>query len=459
MKKLVAMFLACSLAVCGLVGCGGEDGTQANSDTGQNESNGVESQGEETVGGETQQAGGQKLRIMMSSGDFGADTIKPALEKAAEIMGITIEYDVIPDDQMLNVANTQLATGNADDIILHNFGLSDVSAKDLAPLEGAWTEQITSTTKPLCVDENGNVLKAPLGGESNMGLLYNKKVLEASGVTLPLNNYSEFIEACEKIKAAGYTPVYISNKEVWTAQILLLTSMTSIFANDPELIQQIITNQIQPKDVPELVKLWENAVSLKDLGYINSDYMSATNDMAFEALVDGECAFYAQMDNAYGTLATAYPDQVADIGMTYTSLWDDEANGYVLFDSATNYLSAVAANENVELAKEFINTVLTQDVLTVYYDVNPGSVPYDNLGYELNTNPFNKEMREYAENMARYGTFNNNSYDGSTPLEAFYGAFNEQIQGLFSGKSVEEAMDSWYNAYASDANARRVEGF
>lgn len=456
MKRVLAIILVAGLSLSALVGCGSDkaaqEPTEGESKTTGEEIGSNEKQQEEKGGGET-------LRIMMSSGDFGADTIKPAFEKAAEIMGITIEYDVIPDDQMLNVANTQLATGNADDIILHNFGLSDVSAKDLAPLEGEWTDKITSTTKPLCVDEGGNVLKAPLGGESNMGLLYNKKVLEASGVTMPLKNYSEFVEACEKIKEAGYTPVYISNKEVWTAQILLMTSMTSVFADDAELIEKIVTNQVKPQEVPELVKLWENAVSLKDLGYINSDYMSATNDMAFEALANGECAFYAQMDNAYGTLAGSYPDQVADIGMAYTPLWDDEAKGYVLFDSATNYLSAVAASANVELAKEFINTVLTQDVLTVYYDANPGSVPYNDLGFELNTNPFNKEMRQYAETMACYGTFNNNSYNGSTPLEAFYGAFNEQIQGLYSGKSVEEAMDSWYDAYSSDAKARRVEGF
>lgn len=454
MKRAIAFLMATLLGVSCLTACGQTAST--------NEATAPAEKTEEAVeetAAEESSFEGQTLRIMMSSGDFGADTIKPAFEKAAEIMGITIEYDVIPDDQMLNVANTQLATGNADDVILHNFGLTDVSAKDLAVLEGEWTEKITSTTKPLCVDAEGNVKKAPLGGESNMGLLYNKAVLEASGVTLPLKNYDEFIAACEKIKAAGYTPVYVSNKEVWTAQILLLTSMTPVFANNPELIEQVTTNQVKPSEVPELVELWENVVSLKELGYINDDYMSATNDMAFEALANGECAFYAQMDNAYGTLAANYPESVENLGMCYTPLWTDEANGFVMFDAATNYISVSASSSNLELAKAFVNTVLTEDVLTVYYDINPGSVPYDNLGYELNSNPFNKEMREYAENMARYGTFNNNSYNGSTPLEAFYGAFNEQVQGLFSGKSVTEALDSWYNAYAADAQARQVEGF
>lgn len=403
---------------------------------------------------------GESLRIMMSSGDFGPDTIKSALNKAGEIMGIEIEYDVIPDDQMLNVANTNLATGNAADVIIHNFGLTDVSAKDLAPLEGDWAEKITSTTKPLCVDVEGNVLKAPLGGESNMGLLYNKKVLEECGIEMPIANYDAFIAACETLKEKGYTPLYISNKEVWTAQILLLTTMTTVFENDITLAEKLTANELKPSEIPELVELWENAVSLRDLGYVNEDYMSATNDMAFEALVNGECAFYAQMDSAYGTLAESYPDQVGDIGMTYTPLWKDEANAYAVFGTATNYLSASAASEKLDVAKAFIDTVLSEEVLTLYYELVPGSAPYKDLGFELSMNPFNEEMRGYGESVAVYGDFQNNTYgEHGKILEAYYGAFNEQIQGLFSGKSVEESLDSWYNAYAADAKARRVEGF
>jgi len=86
-----------------------------------------------------------KLTVMMSSGDYGPDTIKVALGKAAEILGVELVFDVYPDDQMLNVVNTKLATGNAGDLIVHNFGLTDVSAKDLAPLSGEWPAAITTT--------------------------------------------------------------------------------------------------------------------------------------------------------------------------------------------------------------------------------------------------------------------------------------------------------------------------
>ncbi len=455
MRKIVMTILVLIMMATVFVGCSKED---ENSDGINKETTGETTKGESEKDGKEDEEK-KVLTVMMSSGDAGPGSIKKALDKAAEILNVTLKVDVIPDDQMLNVANTRLLTGNAGDLIVHNFGLTDIASGNLEPLEGEWTDKITTTTKPLTLDENGNVLKAPLGGETNMGLLYNKKVLEASGVELPIKNYDDFIRACEQIKAAGYTPVYLSNKEVWTAQILLLTTMTSIFEDNSALVEQIITNQIKPSEVPEIVELWENAKSIQELGYVNADYMSATNDMAFEALANGEVAFYAMLDNAYGTLKEFYPEQVDDIGMMYTPLWNDEEDAYVLFGTATNYLSVVSGSEQTALAKEFIDVMLSEEPLSTYYELVPGAVPYNDLGYDLNMSPFNAEMKAYAQEMRSLGDFNNHTYNGETPLEPFYGKFSEQVQALFAGLEVEEALDNWYDAYVADAQARRIEGF
>jgi raffinose/stachyose/melibiose transport system substrate-binding protein len=408
---------------------------------------------------ETADNSGKTLTIMMSSGDYGPETFKTTMQKAADVLGVQIKYDVFPDDQMLNVVNTKLATGNASDIIIHNFGLTDVSANDLAPLTGSWVDKITETTKPLTVNDKGDVLKAPLGGESNMGLLYNKEVLAKAGVTLPIKNYSEFIAACEKVKALGITPVYISNKEVWTAQILLLTTMTAPLVEEPGFVNKLITNQAKPSDNAKLVKLFENVISLKDKDLINKDFMSATDAMAQEALVNGKAAFYAQMSSTYASLSQTYPDKIANIGMTFTPLWDEEADGYVLFGQSSTYMSVSAGSKNLDLAKQFIDTVLSEPVLTTYYELSPGSAPYTDLGFDLKMSPFNEEMNKYAENMKKLADFTGQRVDGKAKLDPFYGRFNEQIQALFAGKPVKDVLSGWYDAYAEDAKARRLEGF
>ena len=453
MKKLIALLLALVM-VLGLVACGKTDAPAADAPA-------ADAPAADAPAADAPAApeAERELTVMMSSGDFGAGLITQALETVAANNNIKLEFEVIPDDQMITVSNTKLSTGNAGDIIVHNFGLTDISAKDLAPLDGEWVGKITDTTYPLCIDEGGNVLKAPLGGESNMGFIYNKKVLEEAGVQLPINNYAEFIAACEKIQAIGKTPVYISNQESWTAQILLLCTMTSVFDGNPELIEKITTNQIKPTEVPELVTLFGNALSLKEKGFINEDYMSATNDMAFEAVAMGDCAFYAQLDSAYSSLNDFYPDQIADLGMMYIPLWNDAADGYVLFGTATNYLSVVGSSANLDLAKEFVNAMVSEDGLCVYYSLIPGSAPYKDLSVELNMNAFNAEMRGYAENWKSLREFNNALYDGAPALGNFYGAFSERIQGMFSGLSVEETLEAWYAAYSADAQALRMEGF
>ncbi|MFC3801992.1 ABC transporter substrate-binding protein [Cohnella sp. GCM10012308] len=459
-KKRVIPLIAAAMLATLAAGCSNSNnGGNAASPATSGSASSPSSASASTPAGAASDNAGKTLTIMMSSGDYGPDTLKTTMQAAADQLGVKIKYDIFPDDQMLNIVNTKLATGNAGDIIIHNFGMTDVSAKDLAPLQGDWVDKITDTTKPLTVNDKGEVLKAPLGGESNMGLLYNKKVLQDAGVTLPIKNYDDFIAAAEKIKAKGVTPVYISNKEVWTAQILLLTTMTAPLVNDESFVDKKIANEAKPSDNPKLAKLFDNVLSLKEKKLINDDYMSATDAMAQEALVNGKAAFYAQMSSTYAALSQNYPDKVGDIGMTYTPLWDDEKDGYVLYGQSSTYMSVSAASENLDLAKQFVSAVLSQPVLTKYYELSPGSAPYKDLGYDLKMSPFNEEMNGYAESLPRLADFTAQRFGGAPKLDPFYGRFNEQIQGLFAGKPVKDTLDAWYKAYADDAKARRLAGF
>ena len=138
MKKALAWILAAAMTTALLAGCG-QGGTPA--------SGSAPAPASGSASGSTA-AGERTLTVTMSSGDFGAGLITQALETVAENNNITLEFEVVPDDQMITVTNTKLSTGNAGDVIVHNLGLTDISAKDLAPLEGEWVDKITSTTYP-----------------------------------------------------------------------------------------------------------------------------------------------------------------------------------------------------------------------------------------------------------------------------------------------------------------------
>jgi raffinose/stachyose/melibiose transport system substrate-binding protein len=398
----------------------------------------------------------KKLTIMMSNSDSGNNAVETVMKMAADKMGIEIDYDVYPDDQMMSVLNTKLATGNASDVIMHNIGIATLPADKLAVLDGDWKDHISEQSYPMTVDSNDNVLKAPFSSASAFGLLYNKEVLKNAGVELPINNFAEFKAACDKIQASGVTPVYMSNKENWTAQIWLLATIQPTLFDDPQFAIDMSQNKAKPSDNEKLVKLMSNLEELRNDGYLNQDYMSATNTMAEKALMEGQAAFYAGFSKLNDYSRDEYEQK---LGMMWIPIWDDESDQVVTVGQAGNFLSVPADNPNADLAKEFVNTLLSKDVLQKYYELLPGISPYKDLGFDLEQGSLGDELLSYATDNNLYSDYQSTLVDGKAVLNGFYGNFSDRIQGLIAGKSVQDTLDDWYNAYAEEAKARNAEGF
>jgi raffinose/stachyose/melibiose transport system substrate-binding protein len=408
--------------------------------------------------------GGKKdatLTLTLLANDGKSEAITQSIKKVEDILGIKVQMNVVPDDQGLNMVRTKIVTGNADDIIVHPWGAFELPVDLLAPLDGPWTAKIADATRPFCLSykDSTKIIKAPFGGQSNFGFIYNKEILKKAGVKLPMRNFKELSAACEAVKKLGVTPILLSNKENWTAQVLFLSSQTGIFMNDLGLVQKIAENKIKPADIPALVKHWENGKALLTKGYINSDYMSTTHPMAMQEMAEGKAAFYCSLDSFYGDLAKDYPEQVKNLGMTNTPLWDDEKYAMVMTNPSGLFFSVPANGKNVALAKQFIDTFLSQEVMTLYYSLKPGMAPFKDLGYELSQSPWNKEMGEYGKTIKQYGDWTNSLYGGKPTLNSFWGDFNLQAQGLFAGKSAQDSLKAWYTKYAIDAKAKKFPGF
>ena len=140
-------------------------------------------------------------------------------------------------------------------------------------------------------------------------------------------------------------------------------------------------------------------------------------------------------------------------------LWDDESDQVVTVGQAGNFLSVPADNPNADLAKEFVNTLLSKDVLQKYYELLPGISPYKDLGFDLEQGSLGDELLSYATDNNLYSDYQSTLVDGKAVLNGFYGNFSDRIQGLIAGKSVQDTLDDWYNAYAEEAKARNAEGF
>lgn len=58
---------------------------------------------------------------------------------------------------------------------------------------------------------NDSVYGLPLNGYVE-GIFYNKEIFEQAGVEVP-ETFDDLVQAVEKLKAAGYTPMALANKD------------------------------------------------------------------------------------------------------------------------------------------------------------------------------------------------------------------------------------------------------
>lgn len=119
-------------------------------------------------------------------------------------------------------------------------------------------------------------------------LFVNKKVCEAAGVKVPDKNttWAEFMDICEKLKNAGYTPIATSLAQV--PHYWFEYSIYNFLAP--------ATHNILPKTTSDLQgDAWVKGISdIKDLyerGYLPSSTLTSTDDETFQMFIEDKAAF------------------------------------------------------------------------------------------------------------------------------------------------------------------------
>jgi raffinose/stachyose/melibiose transport system substrate-binding protein len=362
-----------------------------------------------------------------------------AIAEYEKISGNKVDFQLYPDDQFDNLIKTKLTTGDVPDVFAYFPIVKNLPADRLEVLDGPWVEKLRSKMFSVRASD-GAIVCAQFGGCKTIAAIYNKKVMEKAGVSLPIATYTELLDACEKIKDIGVTPIYLPNKEVWTAQILMYFGFSNVFAANPGLGDQITKNQVKPQDVPGFVEAMENVYALKEKGFINDNYMSATYPMALEAVAKGEAGMFAALNNFYTDIERDYPDKLEDVGMMPITTTDDRIYCNVAAKGQSGLFVPVDG-EQKELAKEFVNIFVSEDVLRKYHEKQPGLSPYNDV--EFNMSSWDKEMLEYGKTMPMEDQWSNQY----TP-QLLEGDYMQICQAFMAGMPAKEALEQWYDSYS-----------
>ncbi|MDD3339990.1 MAG: ABC transporter substrate-binding protein [Lachnospiraceae bacterium] len=365
--KMMAAGLAATMMVTSLAGCGS---AKTNEDTAKSED----------------KKGGETITIAASTG-WVKDIDKELAAKYEKESGNKIEWQISPDDQYENVLNSKLSVGEGADIFYIRSGITikkyqpekymmDLSDQEWAGRYTDWAKEGTTY--------DGKVVQFQTWSVDGWGLLYNKDIFKEAGVTEVPKDYAGFKDACDKILAAGKTPIYEPGAAQWHLGTWLSEMTTQTEADSKEFYAGLNDNSQVFAGQKDLTTALDQLVEMDKAGYFGKDFMANTwEDMA---------AKMATGDYAMGLVYTTFPAEVEVVnaeltadkwGMFPIPLNDNRTFGV----SAGGIGRCVNKDTKVETAvKDYLDFLSQPENLTAYYEARldlgpcsftdiPGNVP------------------------------------------------------------------------------------
>ncbi|MBD8065050.1 extracellular solute-binding protein [Devosia sp. PTR5] len=336
--------------------------------------------------------------------DNSADTVKfsEALIAAFEAKhpDINLELETRPGGaEGDNITKTRLATQSMNDIFLYNSGslLQALNPeRTITPLTGEPVLDRVADSFEQAVTFNGQVYGVPVQPAMGGGILYNRKIYEELGLSIP-KTWEEFMANNEKIKAAGKVAVIQTYRDTWTSQLFVLADFFNVQAQVPDFAEQYTAGKAKFATTPAALRGFEHLAEVNAAGYLNEDYGAATYDDGLHMLTSGEGAHYPMLTFAIAAITATYPDAIDDIGFFAQPGDSADSNGLTTWMPAAWYISASSPYQ--EEAKMFLDFAASVEGCDVITEAVGAAGPYliDGCGLPEDVPPAVSDMLPYFQ--------------------------------------------------------------
>jgi raffinose/stachyose/melibiose transport system substrate-binding protein len=351
-----------------------------------------------------------------------------------------------------NIVKTRLATGDMADVFSYNTGslFQQINPEqNLVPLTAEpYMENVSESFKPV-VTAGDDLYGVPVGTGSAGAVLYNKKVYEELGLSVP-TTWDEFMENSRKIKDSGKAAIIQSYQTTWTSQLFVLGDFANVAAANPTFAEDYTANKVKYATDPAAIKGFEHLEEAYKAGLFNEDFASTTYAQALEKLANGEGAQYPILSFALPELKVSFPDQLNDIGLFPLPGDDAAKNPLTVWLPGGVYLPK--STENVEEAKKFLAFIASTEGCESQTEAVGANGPYLVEGCDLpdDVPTAVKDMLPYFEDESR----NSPALEFLSPVK---GPALEQItvevgSGIRSAKDGAELYDADVTKQAKQLN-------
>ena len=436
-RRILATIMSAAMLATTLVGCGSDNNSNS-SNSGSNGSSGSANDG----GG----SGSVEELTWMFWDDLNAteDLISLGYKETIERFNNDFKgkYHVTPIttnlEEYYNKLNALVAAGETPDVFIVSPGpqLTDyVEPGVAAPLDeylnkDGWKDTFTSDAVFTQQTYDGKIYAVPLNTAAAC-CFYNTEMFEKAGAKVP-TNWDEMMEACEKLKAAKYTPVTISAGTAWCL------SMVAGYLCDAEGV-----------DLPKLADgsaSWEDGKlesacnKLLDLSkYFQRTAAGDTNDVATANFYNEEAAILIQGSWVIGQINGSNPDFESKCGVF-------QFPGVDKIIAKSDSLCMSSKTKNPEAAATLIK-YFTDDTAQKYTAEKGGKIPVTKVQYDASVAP--KQLGYVMDVFSNAkGTFG--FYNESMPTTETGAHFDDTMVSVFLGdmKPAEAAkdMEEFYKA-------------
>lgn len=383
-KSILVSLLSLSLVMASLTGCA----TQAAPAAAQPEAAAEEAPAAEEVAEapaqeEASEEAAEDVTItFMASQDWVQDAEMELGEKFTEETGIKVDYQIVPSDQYESLLMTKINAGECADIfggqssqfsIVTQFDVE----KNAVDLSGeSWAGNVyPAAAAELSVGDK--LYGQPIQDVSACwAVAYNISLFDELGLSIP-TNYTEFCDVCEKIMAAGITPIYESVSDGWhhVCWTEAAVAATQADAGYPDALNN---NTATFEGNAELTTMFEQLKEMADKGYMGDNYMSNQHADAPAAIASGEYAMVLYNQGLGAEVNAVDPEfSVDNIGYFVNPLCDNQALN-VNYCGPSRFI--YSGSKNIDAAKKYLEFMASDESLA-YMTENVGKfnqLPYTN---------------------------------------------------------------------------------
>ncbi|MGH4038258.1 MAG: ABC transporter substrate-binding protein [Sphaerochaeta sp.] len=271
-----------------------------------------------------------------------------------------VEIEEIPGDQNYIDKMKVLYSSNSlpDVMYTGGYNLLDMMENkfvDLTPYVNADPDwKATMSKEGINVNSrNGKLLGIPFT-KQEIGYFYNKDLFKKAGITSPATTWDEFFSQCDKLKAAGITPVSMDTADSGWVTSLMLCAM---IANNDAGTKFMNTSLPTDYNTPEFITAASNIQKLF-MNYTTLDAVGGKYENAASNFFMGQTAIIA---NGPWMISNFYDDTMVEPGFA-EKVGTAKFPGDTMYNSGKIGFSICAkTDEKIEASLAFVKFLTSEE--------------------------------------------------------------------------------------------------